>query len=183
MTLANAYARMKLRVIIPEDPDKCWLWTGGRTTKGYGNFGGTNGPKRWMLYCHRVSYEFHNGPIPHGLCVCHTCDVAWCVNPRHLFIGTKAENNRDMMKKKRHVFGSRHWWAKLSEPQAIEILNLLAAGSHPRRIAAMFGVSYSNITEITRNRNWKHLRHVDREAIAAKIFPRSDKGTKRPIQA
>ena len=179
MTIAELYARMKLRLTIPENPDGCWLWQGGRTTKGYGNFGGSAGQLKWMIYCHRLSFEYHRGPIPRGLCICHSCDVPWCVNPRHLFLGTKGDNNRDMARKGRNARGARHWWAKLNEQQVIEILNLLSHGQHPRRIAEVFGVSSSCIKSIQTGESWKHLLHVDRLIIANMKFPRSDKGTRR----
>jgi hypothetical protein len=85
----------------------CWLWKASKRNKGYGAFTwhGNSGELVQGL-AHRFSYELHFKEIPKGICVLHRCDVPSCVNPEHLFLGTKQENNDDMCKKGRHKPGA-----------------------------------------------------------------------------
>lgn len=81
-----------------EAPGGCWEWTAGLNSAGYGQFSNwPSAPQR----AHRVSWEFANGEIPDGLCVLHRCDNRPCVNPAHLFLGTKGDNIRDCFAKGR----------------------------------------------------------------------------------
>ncbi len=43
-----------------------------------------------------------HGPMPAGLCVCHTCDTPACIKDGHHWRGTKAQNTQDAVAKGRH---------------------------------------------------------------------------------
>lgn len=78
----------------------CLEWQGVRGKAGYGKTGaGGRGGK--TLLTHRLAWELTNGPIPEGMCVCHTCDNPPCVNPDHLWLGTHDDNMRDKVAKGR----------------------------------------------------------------------------------
>ena len=94
------------RNVIKVQSTDCWEWQGGTNNIGYGMI--RDNEIKNMRTTHRVSYEIANGSIPKGKCVLHKCDNVLCVNPDHLWSGTRLENTRDMIQKKRHNhFGSR----------------------------------------------------------------------------
>lgn len=79
----------------------CWLWTGTVTPKGHGYIRRPNhGP---LVGTHRYSWELHFGTVPDGMWVLHTCDVANCVRPDHLYLGDVVQNNKDIIDRKRHA--------------------------------------------------------------------------------
>lgn len=75
----------------------CWIWTGSRRGSGYGGvrIGGV------LYLAHRISYLISIGPIPDGLLVLHRCDVALCVRPDHLYLGSQKQNVHDAIERGR----------------------------------------------------------------------------------
>jgi HNH endonuclease len=67
----------------------CWIWLGyetGTYTK-YGVY--------YYEGAHRFSFNKHVGPIPDDMCVLHKCNIGMCVNPEHLYLGDRGQNNLD----------------------------------------------------------------------------------------
>lgn len=143
---------------------ECWEWTGALRGDGYGTFGLGRAVDGYT-YAHRFSFELTRGPIPEGLVVCHHCDNRRCVKPDHLFLGTKKDNQQDMVAKGRSLRGERHNLAQLTEPQVLEIRSLWAAGGLAQAaIAERFGTNKANVSQIVRGKKWKHLLPADWQA-------------------
>lgn len=146
-----------------EKTPTCWIWKASVEAGGYGHIGiGRRG--EGMKRCHRVSWELHIGPVPANLCVLHRCDNRRCVNPEHLFLGTKKDNSRDMAAKGRQVFqlnpervarGERQGSAKLTEEQAREIKN---SDLRQYEVAKKYGVSLSTVNRLRCGRTWAHIK-------------------------
>lgn len=127
----------------------CWVWTGKiRSTDGYGVLA----INRKEVRSHRLSWEMKNGSIPFGKVVCHSCDNPKCVNPSHLFLGTQADNMRDMRNKGRNEYalkGSRHPKSKFSETDVNVIRGLyLTSKITQQEIAKRFNTSQQSINRI-----------------------------------
>lgn len=99
-----------------EQQGDCIVFIGAKSQNGYGRIGVGNRADgtRGNASAHRVVWEHHNGPIPEGMFVCHTCDNPPCVNIDHLWLGTVTDNNRDKAAKGRHRTG---WSERTHCPQ------------------------------------------------------------------
>ena|SRR5579859_2137020 len=141
-------------------PTECWTWTGSRNWANYGRIQ-IDGNE---YLAHRLAYMLSTGETP-GVkdCICHRCDNPPCVNPAHLFKGTRADNVQDMAKKRRHATGVRVGtrragqsnFAKLSWEQVIEIRKLYATQNFSQpQLARRYGVRLSAIWKIVHNKSW-----------------------------
>lgn len=133
----------------------CWLWNACNNTKGYGFFRhvGKN------LYAHRFAYELYIGPVPDGMHVLHTCDAPWCVNPDHLFLGTRSDNMQDMIRKGRdnRAYGERNPTTTLTTKQVLGVYYRAHAGERYQDIAVEYRITKSTVSNIKTGRTWKHL--------------------------
>lgn len=75
----------------------CWLWQGRTNNMGYGIITVNGRP----ALAHRAMCAHRGRPIPAGLDACHRCDTPGCVNPDHIFAGTRSDNMRDAAAKGR----------------------------------------------------------------------------------
>ena len=138
----------------------CILWIGAKSGL-YGQISVGGKLKR----AHRVAWEKENGSIPEGLYVLHHCDNPPCVNVDHLFLGTQADNMRDMSEKgrngmQRHPersslykvrtvrYGPDHHRFKLTDETILVIRQLARDGISTREIGRRFKIDRGHAARI-----------------------------------
>ena len=91
----------------------CWLWTASRHPNGYGQFATTPGHPE---HAHRAAWRLVRGPIPDHLWVLHHCDNRPCVNPDHLYLGTRVDNAADFVARSDADYSIRNWKREDANP-------------------------------------------------------------------
>jgi hypothetical protein len=92
--------------------------------------------------------------IEPGLFVLHSCDNPPCCNPRHLRVGTWADNTADMVERDRvsRLANEQSAQAKLSNAQVDEIRRRCAGGETQCSVAEHFGVHPAHVSRIVNRR-------------------------------
>jgi hypothetical protein len=152
---ANLVKRVRSRLLAQSRQNgDCLEWMGHRIRTGYGRLR-VNGR---MTLIHRAAWIDRNGPIPEGMCVCHTCDNPPCWNTDHLFLGTQGDNNKDRHQKGRsrggRLQGEKHHQARLSVG---DVLAIRASVDRSGDLAERYGMTQSNINSIRSGRRWSHV--------------------------
>lgn len=133
--------------------DDCWEWSGPPNNKGYGEIN----IRKDIQYAHRMALALKlQRPLKSGECSLHECDNPICVNPKHLFLGTKADNTKDMIAKGRCSAGQVHPISKLVNYEAREVRKLYATGNFTQvQLAQRFNLDQSAISRIIHNQRYK----------------------------
>jgi hypothetical protein len=135
----------------------CIIFMGAKDGKGYGRYrthDGKLGTVSRAVLAAKVGYN-----LPYKIDACHTCDNPSCINPDHLWPGTRSQNLLDASKKgrtqgKSHPLGN----AKLDWDKVQEIRRKLEAGARMKDLAEELWVARLSTTlNITRLGRWKAL--------------------------
>lgn len=131
-------------------PRACWQWTGALSSNGYGV--AFDPQLQATRHAHRVAWLITYGEYPpKGLDLCHSCDNRACVNPNHLFVGTRTDNMQDMARK------GRHGRTVLTPQKVRTIRRLRREGFLLREISAEIGVSVPAVHSVLAGKTWTHV--------------------------
>lgn len=133
----------------------CIEWQGALDKNGYGRLriGG-----RKTTGSHRASWAIANNKDPVGLFVCHHCDNPKCINPKHLYLGTALQNNRDRVNRGRS--NTPHGESLPITKLNIDLVNKIIKEYQKEdmsqsKVAKLFGVSQATISLIVNRKCWK----------------------------
>jgi hypothetical protein len=146
------YDRQFWSRVTKDEKTGCWNWTGSGKNR-YGLF--------WTgtRYINAHWYLLDTWPTD-GLVACHSCDNTRCVNPDHIWLGTRSENILDSVSKGRYnrQKGSQHYAAILTEEQALLVKACPDDYGYATALARKLNVTKETIYLIRSGRSWKHLR-------------------------
>jgi len=120
----------------------CWEYSLALRKNGYARI--TFERKSW--YAHRLSYVAFGGTFIDGCDICHSCDNRKCVNPTHLFQGTRKNNMIEAKLKNRMATGFNLPQTKLSQSDIKNIINYGISGLKHKEIAEKYNVTRSLVT-------------------------------------
>ena len=151
-TLEEGYNKFVIK-----NAEGCWDWSGCvPKNPGYGQFRHSMKLER----AHRASWLIYFGEIPLGMMVLHKCDNKRCSKPDHLFLGTKLDNNLDMLKKGYHPTigksGEENPMAKLTNEEVEFIKSIDKKQYNRHKLAELFGIHYNTVSKI-RNKSKRSL--------------------------
>lgn len=141
--------------------DECWPWTGpvSKSTNGAEPYGRIDIFGFKGVYVHRVAYWCANGGVlslrkEGDLLVRHSCDNTLCCNPKHLLLGTHADNMRDKVER-----GRQPHYASIDSPRAkltaADVRAIRARADTPRKeLAERYGVSIQTIKAVRSGRHY-----------------------------
>ena len=157
---------------------ECVECRGAATNAGYA----TIRLRRTSWLVHRLVWSIARGPVPSGMYVCHRCDNPRCCRLSHLFVGTPADNARDMHGKLRAYTAktaehraklatsvSRAWSeGRLSQrgmKLTADIARAIFNDPRPQRVVAKeYGVGQATVSHIRTGKTWSSVTGISEES-------------------
>lgn len=134
-------------------PLACWNW---RKTSQY-----THGHLKvsgQYIPCTHIALTLVGKPRPSShMWALHTCDVLGCVQPLHLYWGTRQDNTQDAVDRNRYKHGEQHHNAKLTKDKVLIIRNMINDGMTDRQIAECLDVASCTVRDIRHGKTWRHV--------------------------
>lgn len=156
----SSFVRRFWSKVAVVDHGDCWEWKAAKWRNGYGaiRLPGT----RKNIGAHRAAWELTHGVIPADMAVCHRCDNRGCCNPKHLFLGSTADNNADMRSKGRGSSppihrGESHPMAKITAADVTRARERLTSGEPVSRVAKDLGISRKTLSQLRDRETWRHV--------------------------
>lgn len=155
----------RLLKFFSQEGEGCWEWNGSLCSYGYGKVGIWDGNKTLDAKAHRLVYEEFVGSIPNGMFVLHHCDNPKCVRFDHLYLGTQADNMRDVRKRNRakgirgRVHGEKSHLSILTKDQVRQIRARIGSGETVKEIYKDMNLSISigGVRKIIARKCWKNV--------------------------
>jgi len=143
------------RKVDVKQSDECWNWIGAVNKDGYGRarFQGKS------IYVHRLSLIYQEPNLDFGKkVVMHICDNPRCCNPKHLLLGTHADNQADKFKKQRQAKGEKNGQSLLTEEQVKEARSkYIPKVMTYKMLAEEYGVCKDTMQKAIRGIYWSHI--------------------------
>lgn len=153
-----------LKNVVINNVTGCWEWVGYKRN-GYGRtiIGSRKDGTRKTITAHRLSYLIFREKIPDGMEICHSCDNPACINPDHLFAGTRQENIDDRERKGRNIVktGEEQSLAKLSKKAVKDARwERTYHGTSFQKLADRYGVSKKTMQNAINGTTWKCVSYM-----------------------
>ncbi len=139
-------------------PQACWPWRGHLNDgRGRVDINGLQG-----VYCSRIAYFFEHPEeitlsAQEGRYVLHKCDNPTCCNPAHLYVGDRAQNQRDKVERGRSKIWKHSTMTPRAKLSADDVRWIRDSGTSIKWLAARYHVSLSTIKGVLSGRHYRDV--------------------------